>query len=221
MGYKLKPNKGVAKRLRVTATGKLKHSHELTSHLRSSRSAKKKRHLGRPSVLDEGHARRFRGLLAISGRLNLQMGGPGVMPPIPKELFAGVAGWSATRNDAEMNRRSIYIFARRNLRFPFLEVFDAPDSNISCPARERSTTAPQSLTLLNSDEVMRAAQATAGRIAERVQEPEKQVRAAYANILGRSPSATELSLSRTFLERLPLSELCRALFNLNDFVYLP
>jgi len=68
MGYKLKPNKGVAKRLRVTATGKLKHSHELTSHLRSSRSAKKKRHLGRPSVLDEGHARRFRGLLAISGR---------------------------------------------------------------------------------------------------------------------------------------------------------
>lgn len=68
MGYKLKPNKGVAKRLRVTATGKLKHSHELTSHLRSNRSAKKKRHLGRASVLDEGHARRFRGLLAISGK---------------------------------------------------------------------------------------------------------------------------------------------------------
>ena len=68
MGYKLKPNKGVAKRLRVTATGKLKHSHELTSHLRSSRSAKKKRQLGRASDLDEGHARRFRGLMAISGR---------------------------------------------------------------------------------------------------------------------------------------------------------
>lgn len=67
MGYKLKPNKGIAKRLRVTATGKLKHRHELTSHLRSNRSAKKKRALGRPSVLDEGHARRFRGLLALSG----------------------------------------------------------------------------------------------------------------------------------------------------------
>lgn len=67
MGYKLKPNKGVAKRLRVTATGKLKHSHELTSHLRSNRSAKKKRHLGRASVLDEGHAKRFRDLLRISG----------------------------------------------------------------------------------------------------------------------------------------------------------
>ena len=67
MGYKMKPNKGVAKRLRVTATGKLKHRHELTSHLRSNRSAKKKRHLGRASVLDEGHARRYRGLMRLHG----------------------------------------------------------------------------------------------------------------------------------------------------------
>jgi large subunit ribosomal protein L35 len=67
MGYKLKPNKGVAKRFRVTSTGKLKHRHELSTHLRSGRSANKKRMLGRPSVLDEGHARRFRGLMAISG----------------------------------------------------------------------------------------------------------------------------------------------------------
>ena len=67
MGYKLKPNKGVKSRFRVTATGKLKHGHELTSHLRSNRSGKKKRHLGRAAVLDEGHAKRFRGLMAISG----------------------------------------------------------------------------------------------------------------------------------------------------------
>ena len=68
MGYKLKPNKGVAKRLRVTGTGKLKHSHELNSHLRSNRDAAKKRRLGRASVLDEGHAKRFRDLMAISGK---------------------------------------------------------------------------------------------------------------------------------------------------------
>ena len=67
MGYKLKPHKGVASRFKVTASGKLKHRHELNSHLRSNRSAKKKRHLGRPSILDEGHAKRFRRLLAISG----------------------------------------------------------------------------------------------------------------------------------------------------------
>lgn len=68
MGYKLKTHKGVASRFKVTATGKLKHSHELNSHLRSNRSPGKKRALGRPSVLDEGHARRFRDLMAISGK---------------------------------------------------------------------------------------------------------------------------------------------------------
>jgi large subunit ribosomal protein L35 len=67
MAYKLKPHKGVASRFKVTATGKLKHRHELNSHLRSNRTAKKKRHLGRASVLAEGHAKRYRGLLAISG----------------------------------------------------------------------------------------------------------------------------------------------------------
>jgi large subunit ribosomal protein L35 len=68
MGYKFKPNKGVAKRVRVTKTGKLKHSHELNSHLRSNRSPAKKRRLGRPSVLDETQAQRLRGLLGITGR---------------------------------------------------------------------------------------------------------------------------------------------------------
>jgi hypothetical protein len=159
-------------------------------------------------------------LLAISGRLNLEIGGPGVLPPIPKELFAGAAGWNSTHNEAEMNRRSIYIFARRNLRFPFLEVFDAPDSNLSCPARERSTTAPQSLTLLNSDEVMTAAAATARSIQSKSNDPDSRVELAYQTILGRAASGPELRLSNQFLARSPLSELCRALFNLNDFVYV-
>jgi large subunit ribosomal protein L35 len=68
MGYKFKPNKGVTKRLRVSKTGKVKHRHELSTHLRSGRSAKKKRHLGRPAVLFEGHARNMRQLMGVSGR---------------------------------------------------------------------------------------------------------------------------------------------------------
>src|SRR3954469_18837235 len=54
MGYKLKPSKGVAKRMKVTKTGKLKHRHEKNSHLRSARTSKTKRHLGRAGVLHEG-----------------------------------------------------------------------------------------------------------------------------------------------------------------------
>ncbi len=65
MGYKLKPNKSVKKRFGVSKTGKLKHRHELTSHLRSSRSSKKKRHLGRPATLAEGHSRNMREMMGI------------------------------------------------------------------------------------------------------------------------------------------------------------
>ncbi len=68
MGYKYKPNKSVAKRFRATKTGKLKRGHGMTSHLRSSRDAAKKRRLGRPAILAEGHSRNMRLMMGISGR---------------------------------------------------------------------------------------------------------------------------------------------------------
>ena len=67
MGYKFKPNKSVAKRFRVTKTGKVKRHHSFTSHLMSSRSANKRRKLRQPEVLFEGHARNMRALMGISG----------------------------------------------------------------------------------------------------------------------------------------------------------
>ena len=159
-------------------------------------------------------------LLAISGELNLKVGGPGVFPPIPKELFEGAKGWIASTDPRDHTRRSLYIFARRNLRFPFLEVFDAPDNNLSCSARERSTTAPQSLTLLNAEEVLAAAARTAERLTEAADSPEGRVTLAYRLIIGRPPTAVERRLAVEFLARSPLSELCRGLFNLNAFVYV-
>jgi Protein of unknown function (DUF1553)/Protein of unknown function (DUF1549) len=159
-------------------------------------------------------------LLAISGQLNLDMGGPGIFPPIPKEIFKGAkSGWPQNDHARDWSRRSIYIFARRNLRFPFLEVFDAPDSNLSCPSRERSTTAPQSLTLLNADEVTSAAALTAARLKKDAASADGQITLAYRLVLGRKPNAKELSIARDFLAKSPLEEFCRALFNLNDFVY--
>lgn len=67
MAYKFKPNKSVAKRFKVSKTGKLKRHHSLTSHLRSSRPSKKKRELRRSEILFEGHARNMRRLMGISG----------------------------------------------------------------------------------------------------------------------------------------------------------
>jgi len=159
-------------------------------------------------------------LLAISGQLNPEMGGPGVFPPIPKEVTAGAkGGWPQNDHARDYSRRSIYIFARRNLRFPFLEVFDAPDNNLSCPARERSTTAPQSLTLLNADEVTVAAKLTEARLMKEAGSNDARITLAYRLVLGRPPSVKEHELARAFLAQSPMHEFCRALFNLNDFVY--
>jgi len=66
MGYKFKPNKSVAKRFKVSKTGKVKRHHSFTSHLRSARTSKTKRRLRRPAILFEGHARNMRQLMGVS-----------------------------------------------------------------------------------------------------------------------------------------------------------
>src|SRR4051794_3496484 len=66
MGYKFKPNKSVAKRFKVSKTGKLKRHHSFTSHLMSARPANKRRKLRKPEVLFEGHAKNMRKLMGIS-----------------------------------------------------------------------------------------------------------------------------------------------------------
>ncbi len=67
MGYKYKPNKSMKKRFRVSATGKVKHNHSYTSHLRSSRSSKRTRKLRRASVMSETHAITIRKWMGLKG----------------------------------------------------------------------------------------------------------------------------------------------------------
>jgi hypothetical protein len=159
-------------------------------------------------------------LLAVSGTLNPKAGGPGVVLPEASRAAGGSRPVAVTTDTKEYTRRSIYLFSRRNLRYPFLEAFDLPDSNLSCPKRERSTTAPQALALLNSPEAMAAAKALAERLTKEGKTEEERIDRAYRLALGRAPSAKELDRAKTFLKDSPLSELCRALFNLNEFVYL-
>jgi large subunit ribosomal protein L35 len=62
----MKPNKSVAKRFKVTKTGKLKHARSYTSHLRSARSSKTKRRLRHAAILSERMAGNLRGLLGAA-----------------------------------------------------------------------------------------------------------------------------------------------------------
>jgi hypothetical protein len=159
-------------------------------------------------------------LLAISGKLNPKMGGPGVVLPELSRAAGGSRPVAATADAKEHDRRTIYLFARRNLRHPFLEAFDLPDSNLSCPKREKSTTAPQALALLNSPEAIAAAKALSDRLTKEAKTDADRIDRAYRLILGRAPTAKEAGRATAFLADSPLSELCRALFNLNEFVYL-
>ena len=109
-------------------------------------------------------------MLAVSGRLNLAMAGPSVMVPVDPELVNLLykpSQWQVT-GESEHDRRSIYLIAKRNLRLPFMETFDAPALQTSCSRRESSTHAPQALELLNGPLSNDLAEAFAGRLQSRV-----------------------------------------------------
>ncbi|VTR96202.1 Uncharacterized protein OS=Singulisphaera acidiphila (strain ATCC BAA-1392 / DSM 18658 / VKM B-2454 / MOB10) GN=Sinac_4601 PE=4 SV=1: PSCyt2: PSD1 [Gemmata massiliana] len=159
-------------------------------------------------------------LLAVGGRLNPKMGGPGVVLPEASRAAGGSRAVAVTTDAAEHTRRSVYLLSRRNLKLAFLEAFDLPDSNLSCPKRERSTTATQALALLNAEETMVAAKALAYRLTREAKDEDARIALAYRLTLGRVPAAKETERAKAFLKESPLSELCRALFNVNEFVYL-
>ena len=66
-------------------------------------------------------------MLAVSGQLNLKAGGPSVFPELPAEVKSGA--WKPSADPQERNRRSVYVFVKRNLRYPLFALFDAPGSD--------------------------------------------------------------------------------------------
>jgi hypothetical protein len=124
-------------------------------------------------------------------------------------------------DENEHRRRSIYLMNKRNLRLPFLEVFDQPDSLVSCPRRESSTHAPQALELLNGDLTNAEAEYFVKRVeAEAGPDVRKQVDLAYRIVTGRGPNAKQLAASLAFLKTGNKREFALAMFNLNGFLYV-
>ncbi|MBI3279717.1 MAG: DUF1553 domain-containing protein [Acidobacteria bacterium] len=162
-------------------------------------------------------------MLAAAGALNPKTGGPSVIVPVDPELINLLykpSQWAVTPDAAEHNRRSIYLIAKRNLRLPFFEVFDAPDLQSSCPRRESSTHPPQALELLNGRLSNRMAELLAERLRTEAATPASQVDLAYRLVTGRAPSPRQKDLALTFLANNPLREFALAMFNLNQFLYV-
>jgi hypothetical protein len=144
--------------------------------------------------------------------------------PVQRELVDALykpSQWQVPANSAEHKRRSVYLIAKRNLRLPFFQVFDAPDLQSSCPRRESSTHAPQALELMNGDLANAEAEVLAQRLRrEAGRDPRRQVTLAYRLAAGRAPTADELRLAVDFLRGHQLRELALAIWNLNAFVYV-
>lgn len=162
-------------------------------------------------------------MLAVAGRLNRMAGGPSVIVPVDQELINLLykpSQWAVNKDVTDHDRRSIYLLHKRNLRLPMMEVFDAPDMQISCARRESSTHAPQALELMNGDFANSLAKSFAGRLDREAGSPAAQVDLAYRLAAGRAPNAKEKQLGIEFLKKNPLSEFALAILNLNAFLYV-
>ncbi len=141
-------------------------------------------------------------MLATSGMLNTEVGGPSVFPPLPSGMPTPRGGWAATEDPEQQRRRSVYIFVRRNARYPMMHAFDMPDTHESCARREVTTTAPQALSLLNDEQTIEWSQGFAARVLENAgADSNAQVEQAYLLAYSRKPDAAEQDEAQTFLAK--------------------
>jgi hypothetical protein len=167
-------------------------------------------------------------MLSVSGRLNLKAGGPSFMTPIDPALVLSLKRpqyWVPTHEKSEYDRRTLYMIYKRNLRLPFEEVFDAPDTLLSCARREQSTHAPQALELLNGQTSNELAASFADRILKGANTPNSRVDYAFRLAAGRLPTPAERTLALKFLadessDPARMKEFALAVFNLNAFLYV-
>jgi hypothetical protein len=188
--------------------------------------------------------------LAVAGKLNRSLTGPSVFVPLEKEVYDLIFTegepdglWHVTPERSQHDRRSLYLYRKRNVRLPMLEAFDQPDTLTSCAQRSNSTFAPQALILLNGPFLQEQSKALANRLQERNDSPKEQINEAFLRTLGREPRATELTEAMTFLDtqsayllqqlrkespttsraeasRMALVDFCLAMLNRNDFLYV-
>jgi hypothetical protein len=159
-------------------------------------------------------------MLAVSGRLNLQMYGRGF------NLFdqrGGLSGFDPIETfNADNQRRMIYAHKVRREPETVFGAFDCPDAGQSTARRIESTTPIQALNLFNSLFTLEQSAAFATRVKhEAGTDPTKQITLAYQLALSRAPTAAELTDTTPLVQQHGLTALCRALFNSNEFLFLP
>jgi len=158
-------------------------------------------------------------VLAVSGKLNLERGGPGFRDFKYTEAYAPIYDY-ITPDTPELWRRSIYRFVVRTTPHRFMTTLDCPDPANLTPTRMQTTTALQALTLSNNDFMLRQARYLATRIENEAPDTPARIRRAFELCFQRHPTATEHRAAHSLVTEQSLFALCRMLMNANEFVYL-
>lgn len=143
-------------------------------------------------------------MLATSGLLNRQMGGPSFYPAMSPEALEGLSrksnAWGNSPAD-QRSRRSIYMIVQRSRLLPLMTTFDFCDTTLSCGQRDVTTVATQALALMNNHFVHEQSDAMAKRVAtEAGDDAVAQSRRAWQLTFGRTPTETELESAVQHLE---------------------
>ena len=177
--------------------------------------------------------------LTLGGTLSPTMGGPGVYAPLPKGVNVEFPNndkelsWGEATEE-EARRRSIYLFQRRSLTFPLMDVFDGAPMNQSCAARAQTTVAPQALALFNGEFARESARHFAERLSrEAGSAPKGQIERAFQIAFARRPTRTEREFALQFLgeqkaarqaefdpEKAALVDFCHMILNANELIYI-
>ena len=144
-------------------------------------------------------------ILNLTGKLNLQMGGPSIYTPVPEVILATAsrphAAWGHSPED-QQNRRSVYVYIKRSLHEPLLKTFDMADTDSACAVRFTTTVPTQALTMLNSEFLNDQAEAFANRLESDANTKNGQVSQALRLATSRKPSAKEIQQGLEMLQEL-------------------
>ena len=181
-------------------------------------------------------------IMTVSGGIDLRVGGPAIFPHIPSDILFQSDGkgfwcgspppgrritapstgiWCEEPDRPEVWRRSVYVFRRRSLGFPFFDTFDLPDQNQTAAARNVSTVSTQALTLMNNPFVLNQAELFAERLErEAPGDLDAQIDLAYLIALTRKPTDMEREVARGLAMEQSLVDFTHVMMNLNEFLYL-
>jgi len=159
-------------------------------------------------------------MLAVSGALDLKMGGPGfylmdvvtenVMHYFPKEKYT----------PAEY-RRMVYLFRIRAAQDGVFGSFDCPDGGSVMAKRSRSNTPLQALNLFNSSFITQQSDLLAKRLrTEAGEAPDAQAALAFRLFYARPPDAYEQRNSAEMIRAHGLQSFARALYNTSEFLFV-